>query len=701
MFSCPMLRRVFALLACGFASSAFALEPAPPRPGDGARTIYAIMIGEGSYPHFAWRDARDMFLFLRDVRGANPANLFVLLTSDVVPPDQPAIVDGLATRANIEAALAHCVANMDADDLFFWQVETHGNGYMGRVPGDPANAAYHGYFGVQPRIASGPEDERDFLEQDLELSILCGSGLKDGRDYHYGLNQWGVRWYPGVGGNMLRMKVVSHFTDVAVEGRGLLADSDVLLERFTDYALGDLNRNGIVDAGENMDTDGDGLPAYDGYTRAFDEDEWGAIDGFEDDVYYGWHSSLVGIPFQVFDANLDGHLDVDIHPTGGLQVDGTDFDNDGTIDGFDLDGDGLQTSWVAMDETMGIYWDALDDDELRSYLAAFTNGIKVVVTSTCMGGGFINDLSAPNTIIIAGSREMSEAPQGLVHDSFRTAFTLYGAQADTDGNGYVSFAEAFNMARIHPHFSCDPYMDRYQYDDNGDRVPHEGPLTSTSADGAFGATVYWEGNLPRILSSAVTPPALSPNNDGIHETAGISAQADVVVMWTTTIRDQAGQVVRTLVAGPSTTLSAAWNGRNTAGAVVPDGNYLVEVAAAAANGLAVRRPAVSVRVDNTKPVVTNLRDTPDPFRPTRGESSLITFTMSEGGSLDVGIYNSSQVRIRTVYLGQTAALSQSLSWDGRNEAGAGVPNGTYTYKIKVTDAAGNASLVYQGTSQKR
>jgi flagellar hook assembly protein FlgD len=691
------LRRSFGLAALFLTSTLLsrALSPAPVRPADGVRTIYAIFIANA--PYFQWKDARDMFLFLRDTHHADPANLYVLLTGTGIPSDHPEIVDGRATATNLEAAFNAIAAKMDADDLFFFQIESEGQGYLGRASGSPANAAYHGYVGVTPRISQSPTDERDLLESDFELSILCANGLLDGRDYHYGLNQWGVRWYPGTGGYLSRVKVMSHFTDVYVEGRGFLSDNDVYLERFTDYALGDLNRNGIVDPGENFDYDGDGVPAYDPATGAFDEDDWGPIDVFEDNVMW-WHSSLVGIPFTIFDANLDDHLDIDVNPGATLQVDGTDLNNDGCIDGLDLDGDGQLTSWVAFDETVYIADAAITDDQVRSYMDVLTNGTKVVVTSTCFGGGLIRDLSRANTIVISGSRELCQAAQGFVHELFRAAFTTYAEEADVDGNGLVSFAEAFNFARLHPWMGCAEGMDRFLYDDNADGVGTDGLVTG-AGDGALGAVTYWEGVPPHVISLATTLAVISPNRDGVKDTTTFSAAFTAPGgTWTLTLRNAASTVVRT-ASGTGATMSYVWDGNDSTGVAVADGSYTAEIAVTA-YGLTDGANTL-VTVDKTKPVVTNLRDSRDPFRPANGETTVISFTLSETGTLDVGLYNSKNVRVRTLYNGATSQLNQALTWNGRNDAGALVSNGTYTYKVQMTDIAGNASLVYSGTSQKK
>ncbi|NUQ63357.1 MAG: M28 family peptidase, partial [Pirellulales bacterium] len=460
---------------------------------DGTVDVYALLIsgtsGSSLDPIVAFHD------ILTDQHGIAPSQITYLVVGYGIPPGYEGVVDGTATAEMFFDALFELARQVDGDDVLLVNIEAHGSGYLGLGPEHPYNAAYHGYSGVGPQLNQvGNPDEFDFLESGYEFSVFCGSGVKSGSppffDLHAGLGQWVTDWHPDT--DISRWMPASHYENVYVDGLGLLSDNDEDIDRFIDYTLGDLNHNGLIDtgAGEVWDYDGDGVPPYNRFTGAFDEDDWGPIDAFENDDR-DTHSPLIGIPFRIFDAGLDDHLDIDVYPaaTGPLEVDGTDLDNSGTIDGIDLNDDGDMIDWVAINETISLWSRAVTDDEVAAIFNPISAGAKVFINNTCHSGGFVNDLSGPKTIVMTGSMELSDATAGVFPRELNQAFGQYRGEADADGSGRVSMAEAFNYAERHPHKHLSPGLDLFQYDDNGDRLPHDYPLPN-QGDGAFGATVF-------------------------------------------------------------------------------------------------------------------------------------------------------------------------------------------------------------------
>jgi len=113
----------------------------------------------------------------------------------------------------------------------------------------------------------------------------------------------------------------------------------------------------------------------------------------------------------------------------------------------------------------------------------------------------------------------------------------------------------------------------------------------------------------------------------------------------------------------------------------------------------------SIKLDTTMPVISNVSDSPDPFRHHLGEISTINFTVSDNLSdtckVRVRILDSSgtEVRriIRTGVPCPVAGAISSVTWDGRDSTGTLVPTRRYTYRVRARDKALNWSTVRSGT----
>jgi hypothetical protein len=106
----------------------------------------------------------------------------------------------------------------------------------------------------------------------------------------------------------------------------------------------------------------------------------------------------------------------------------------------------------------------------------------------------------------------------------------------------------------------------------------------TGREGPFSEPAAVEA--PVFAGLRAGPAAFSPNGDGILESFALDATLNAASPWTLTIRDSAGNTVRTLT-GDGTAVHAVWDGRDDAGEVVPEGEYNYALAAAACPG----RPA--------------------------------------------------------------------------------------------------------------
>jgi flagellar hook assembly protein FlgD len=221
------------------------------------------------------------------------------------------------------------------------------------------------------------------------------------------------------------------------------------------------------------------------------------------------------------------------------------------------------------------------------------------------------------------------------------------------------------------------------------QAPSSRPVTAVQL-AAFGITI--DTVPPTISSARATASLISPNGDGIRETAGFSlAAGGGATHWLLRVRDAGGATVRT-IGGSGTVAATSWNGRNDAGAVVPDGTYQASLIALddAGNG-AVRN--FSVRVDATPPVVA-VSATPGSFSP-NGDSvadrTTLRWTSNESAAGTAALYRGTRL-VRSWAL--SARTSWAMAWDGRPAAGALLADGRYRYRVDVRDVAGNRTVVY-------
>ncbi len=71
---------------------------------------------------------------------------------------------------------------------------------------------------------------------------------------------------------------------------------------------------------------------------------------------------------------------------------------------------------------------------------------------------------------------------------------------------------------------------------------------------------------------------------------------------------------------------------------------------------------------------------PNPFNP----STMISFSMPKEAPVTFEIYNMLGVKIRTLMAGETKSAGvYSVSWDGRSDAGVGMPTGVYLYRVQA------------------
>jgi len=452
-----------------------------PKPGDGIRNRYSIMIN-GGYEERFWEDVNLTYTTLINYYKFNSKDIFLLNYNGTNPegknPDN--MIDYSANYSNVLLVFYQIADIIDDDDLLFIWVTDHGIGYFG-----PQSNNY-GFLYSDCLTVNESDDEKDYLEKYFKLRSLFIGGYYS---CNFGMNEWKVYydWAPWLGCySMYRIKYVSHFSDVYFEENNEnYSDDDVLIERYIDYLQGDFNRDGYINEsiGECYDFDKDAIPPYNPIWNIFDEDDWGEIDFYYDNYKY-INTGVPGENYTIFDFNLDNHLDIDINSNpNNLEVDGTDIDNKGLFDGLDVNSDGDMLDWISIDEKISLYDTYFSDDDLKLCLSKINADVISIIMLPCFSGGFIEDLSHINRIIAtACTEEISSHGNSFIRE-YTNALKGYSNNSDD----LVSFVEAFNYAVRN--MGSLRYEDNPQYDDNGDGKSHSYPIPR-GRDGKIGDKIF-------------------------------------------------------------------------------------------------------------------------------------------------------------------------------------------------------------------
>jgi flagellar hook assembly protein FlgD/outer membrane protein OmpA-like peptidoglycan-associated protein len=217
------------------------------------------------------------------------------------------------------------------------------------------------------------------------------------------------------------------------------------------------------------------------------------------------------------------------------------------------------------------------------------------------------------------------------------------------------------------------------WDDNGN--------TGKSAVG----TVILDNTQP---SAQVQAPYLifSPNGDGNKDTLPVEQSGSEEVLWTGSIAEAAGKEVLGLRWENSAPQSFQWDAKNTGGVLSPDGVYTYRLSATDKAG-----NAFSAQIDNilinTQATPINITISDSFFSPDRdGVKDTVLFTL--GVPVTTGIerwtlsVNDEKAAARRTFSG-TSSLPPTLVFDGQDDAGRVVPEGTYRGKLAVLYVNGN------------
>jgi flagellar hook assembly protein FlgD/outer membrane protein OmpA-like peptidoglycan-associated protein len=202
------------------------------------------------------------------------------------------------------------------------------------------------------------------------------------------------------------------------------------------------------------------------------------------------------------------------------------------------------------------------------------------------------------------------------------------------------------------------------------------------------------------LSTADTPVmisagsrAFSPNGDSIQDTINLNPQIQVqqgIESYQVDVLDGSGRAVRTFEGRNAPPAAILWNGRTNDGALAADGNYTAKIEVRYIQGNQPSAVSLPFAVDVQAPQ--GSLDVPyTVFSPNGdGKRDSVPFTITTEGNDDWEAAIT-DARSRNIRVWNWSGKAPALTWDGTDQAGNQVPDGSYQFNLQSTDAAGNSA----------
>ncbi len=187
--------------------------------------------------------------------------------------------------------------------------------------------------------------------------------------------------------------------------------------------------------------------------------------------------------------------------------------------------------------------------------------------------------------------------------------------------------------------------------------------------------------------------AFSPNADGTRDRVQLFPQVQEnrnVESYTLTIESDTGAAVRTIRGTGPIEDPFVWDGFTDEGERAADGRYRARLAVSYRDGDLIEATTSAIRLDTSYPRA-ELAAEYTLFSPNddgNKDTVVIRQNSSSEPLWEARIVNSEGEAVRTWFWKETLP---EIEWNGRDDSGNMVPDGTYRYEVTATDAAGNTT----------
>ncbi|MBP7479866.1 MAG: OmpA family protein [Spirochaetaceae bacterium] len=340
----------------------------------------------------------------------------------------------------------------------------------------------------------------------------------------------------------------------------------------------------------------------------------------------------------------------------------------------------LDSGEIAPDGTYYYYLSAKDDNGNE----AKTNSFSVVIDNTAP---YIELSQPPEAAKIFGAANKSTLPivqTGSPEDLWTSHIS------DMQGNKVRTFTWK----------NASPESVKWDgKDDSGVPAPdgvYSYKITSVDRAGNVSETAQITNIIydavPRSVNLMVKGSPFSPNDDGVKDVLTLEPlipNAQGLVSWTMDIASS-GMLVRTFT-DTKVPDNFDFDGKNSSGTVLPDGDYQVQFKAVFNNGQEAQISR-NFAVDNTPPRSSVRSETPifSPDGDGNLDAAVISISTSKERQWIGEILDEKGSIVRTI---QFADLPPSMfEWNGLTDTGTLAADGFFSFKVGTTDAAGNTGF---------
>jgi outer membrane protein OmpA-like peptidoglycan-associated protein/flagellar hook assembly protein FlgD len=223
-------------------------------------------------------------------------------------------------------------------------------------------------------------------------------------------------------------------------------------------------------------------------------------------------------------------------------------------------------------------------------------------------------------------------------------------------------------------------------------------LAGNHGEAKLAAAITLDTSKTELLVTAA-PVAFSPNADRIQDSVTFRPVVKAgggVASYTLAVKNGTAKnaaVVKTFTGTGAVPAAIVWDGRDDGGSVCPDGTYTADLVVRAANGSETATSTGAITLDTVFPAVTATAAypifSPDSDPGNSKKALPLSVTTSVETRWDAAIYpgTTGGTPVRT-YTWRDKAVDLAR-WDGTDDAGNIVPDGTYRFEFTSTDAAGN------------